>query len=90
MAYALKYALEVYWVWDGAGMMTPSSGAQKKKLSQTAPVAVPGGDAPTAANFNTAIGVTTGNVIAGSMAADLQAQVLANLTQLQAWATGSG
>ena len=90
MAYAIKYSLDVIWVGDGEGPMTPSTGAQRKKFVQTTQVPVPGADAPTAANFNTAIGVTSGNVIAGSMAADLQTQVLAALTQLQGWATGGG
>ena len=90
MAYAIKYALDVIWVGDGDGPMTPSVGAQRKKFVQTAVVPVPGADAPSAANFNTAIGVTSGNVIAGSMAADLQTQVLAALTQIQGWATGGG
>lgn len=89
MAYALKYSLEVCWIGDGANAMSVPS-AQRKKFLQTALVQVPGGDAPTAANFNTAIGVTTGNVIANSMASDLEAQVLANLGQLQGFATGGG
>ena len=89
MAYALRYALDVVWVPNGAGPMTAPD-AQRKKFTQTAMIPVPGGDTPTAANFNTAIGVTTGNVIAGSMAADLETQVLAALTQLQGFATGGG
>jgi hypothetical protein len=43
---------------------------------------VPGGDAPSAANFNTAI--------SGAMVTDLEAQVLANLSQIQGFATGGG
>lgn len=89
MAYALQYSMRVVWIPDGAGPMTVPD-AQVKKFIQTALVPVPGGDAPTAANFNTAIGVTSGNVIANSMASDLQAQVLANLGQLQGFATGGG
>jgi hypothetical protein len=87
MAYALKYTLDVVWIGDGANAMSVPS-AQKKKFVQTALVQVPGGDAPTAANFNTAIGTTA--PLAGSMAADLEAQVLANLGQLQGFATGGG
>ena len=45
-------------------------------------VQVPGADAPTAANFNTAI--------TGGMTTDLEAQVLANLGQIQGFATGGG
>ncbi len=89
MAYALQYSMRVVWIPDGAGPMTTAD-AQVKQFVQSSLVPVPGGDAPTAANFNTAIGVTTGNVIAGSMAADLEAQVLANLGQLQGFATGGG
>jgi len=89
MAFGLRYSLDVVWIPDGAGAMSVPD-AQRKKFSQSGIVQVPGGDAPTAANFNTAIGVTTGNVIANSMASDLQAQVLANLGQLQGFATGGG
>lgn len=89
MAYALQYSMVVVWIPDGAAAMTVPN-AQRKKFVQTALVAVPGGDSPTAANFNTAIGVTSGNVIANSMASDLEAQVLANLGQLQGFATGGG
>ncbi len=89
MAYALRYQMEVVWVPDGAGPMTTPE-AQKVRFQQTAIVQVPGADAPSAANFNTAIGVTAGNVIANSMASDLQAQVLAALTRLQGFATGGG
>lgn len=89
MAYGLKYSLSVVWIPDGGSAMTVPN-AQLKKFVQTGIVQVPGGDSPTAANFNTAIGVTTGNVIANSMASDLEAQVLANLGQLQGFATGGG
>lgn len=89
MAYGIKYSLEVVWVGDGANAMSVPS-AQRKRFAQSAIVQVPGGDSPSAANFNTAIGVTTGNVIANSMASDLQAQVLANLAQLQGFSTGGG
>jgi hypothetical protein len=87
MAYGLRYQLEIDWIPDGASPMTVPS-AQKLRLQQTGIVQVPGGDSPSAANFNTAIGVTSGNVITNSMASDLQAQVLAALTRLQAWSTG--
>ena len=89
MAYGLKYSMEVVWIGDGASAMSVPS-AQRKKFVQTSIVQVPGGDSPSAANFNTAIGVTSGNVIASSMASDLQTQVLAALTQLQGFSTGGG
>ena len=89
MAYGLRYSLDVVWIGDGANAMSVPS-AQKKKFVQSGIVQVPGGDSPTAANFNTAIGVTSGNVIANSMASDLEAQVLASLAQLQGFATGGG
>jgi hypothetical protein len=87
MAYGIRYSLDVVWIPDGAGPMTVPD-AQRLKLSQTAIVQVPGGDSPTQANFNTAIGVTSGNVIAGSMASDLEAQIATNLTRIQGWSTG--
>jgi hypothetical protein len=81
MAYGLRYALEVVFIPDGAGPMTVPD-QQRKKFIQAAIVQVPGADAPTAANFNTAI--------SGAMVTDLEAQVLASLAQLQAFATGGG
>ena len=87
MAYGLRYALEVVWIPDGAGPMTVPD-AQRLKMVQSSIVQVPGGDSPSQANFNTAIGVTSGNVIAGSMAADLETQVGVNLTRIQGWSTG--
>ena len=91
MAYALRYQLDVVWIADGAGPMTAATsnlntgtgaGAQVKSLFQAAMVMVPGGDAPSAANFNTAI--------SGTMVTDLEAQVLANLSAIQGYATGGG
>ena len=81
MAYVLKYSLEIDWVGDGVGAMSVPS-AQRIKFQQASPVLVPGGDAPSAANFNTAI--------TGGMTTDLEAQVLANLGQIQGFATGGG
>jgi hypothetical protein len=81
MAYVLKYSMEVAWVGDGANAMSVPS-AQRKKFVQTSAVLVPGGDSPSAANFNTAI--------TGGMTTDLEAQVLANLGQLQGFSTGGG
>lgn len=81
MAYGLRYSLDVVWIPDGASAMSVPS-AQKKKFVQSSIVQVPGADAPSAANFNTAI--------SGAMVTDLEAQVLASLTQLQGFATGGG
>lgn len=81
MPYVIRYALEVDYVAVGAGPMTVPA-QQRKKFVQAAPVAVPGGESPTSANFNTAI--------TGGMTTDLEAQVLAALTQLQGFATGGG
>lgn len=89
MAYGLRYTLEVVYIGNGCNAMSVPD-QQRKRFQQTGIVQVPGADAPTAANFNTAIGVTSGNVIAGSMASDLQAQVLAGLGQLQGFASGGG
>jgi hypothetical protein len=89
MAYGIKYSMSVVWIGDGVSSQSVPE-AQVKKFVQSGIVQVPGGDSPTAANFNTAIGVTSGNVIANSMASDLEAQVLANLGQLQGFATGGG
>jgi hypothetical protein len=90
MGYALRYSMSVVWVGDGANQMSVPSAQVLKFTPLNGLIQVPGGDAPTAANFNTAIGVTSGNVIANSMASDLEAQVLANLTRLQGFATGGG
>jgi hypothetical protein len=87
MAYILKYSLDVCWIGDGANQMSVPS-AQRKKFVNSITVLVPGGDSPTAANFNTAIGASSPS--SGTMAYDLEAQVLANLTQLQGFSTGGG
>lgn len=89
MGYGLRYSLDVVWIPDGAGPMTVPD-AQRLKLVQSSIVQVPGGDSPTQANFNTAIGVTSGNVIANSMASDLEAQIATNLTRIQGFSTGGG
>lgn len=79
MAYGLRYSLDIVWIPDGAGPMTAPD-SQRLKLTQAAIVQVPGGDSPSAANFNTAI--------TGAMTTDLEAQVLKNLTYIQGWSTG--
>ena len=79
MAYVIRYSLEVDYIGNGANQMSVPA-QQRKLFIQTAPVLVPGADAPSAANFNTAI--------TGGMTTDLEAQVLANLGQLQGFASG--
>ena len=81
MAYVIKYNLEVAWLPDGTGPMTIPD-AQRIRFQQVTPVLVPGADAPTAANFNTAI--------TGGMTTDLEAQVAAAIGQIQGFATGGG
>lgn len=80
MAYGLKYTLDVVWLGDGSGPMGQVPAAQRLKMQQASIVPVPGGDAPSQANFNTAI--------TGAMTTDLEAQVAANLGTIQGWATG--
>jgi len=81
MAYVIKYSLVVEYLPNGAGPMSVPD-AQRIKFVQASAVLVPGGDAPSAANFNTAI--------TGGMTTDLEAQVLANIGQIQGFATGGG
>lgn len=81
MPFGIRYALEVVYIAPGAGPMSVPD-QQRKKFVQSSIVSVPGGESPTSANFNTAI--------TGGMTTDLEAQVLAALTQLQGFATGGG
>ena len=56
-------------------------------------IIVPGGDAPTLANFQTALTGTAGAPAGGStasLAGDINAQVSANLTRILGFATGGG
>lgn len=53
-------------------------------------IIVPGGDAPTQANFNTAISGAAGTPTAPSMANDLSVAIAANLGRIQGFATGGG
>jgi hypothetical protein len=84
MAYKIKWAMEVVWVGDGCGAMSVSSAQQLTMLSKQYAGAVPvqGGDAPTQANFNSAI--------TGAMTTNMEAAIAANLTQLQGFATAGG
>lgn len=94
MAYALRYQMDVVWIGDGTGPMTAlagagagigvsgGGGAQVLSMFQSSLVQVPGGDAPSQANFNTAI--------TGGMTTDLEAQIATNLARIQAFASGGG
>lgn len=56
-------------------------------------IVVPGGDAPTQANFQTALTGTAGAPVGGptaSLAGDINAQIAAQLTRIQGFATGTG
>lgn len=86
MAYVIGYDVRVSWVPDGAGAMSVPS-AQSKKFSQTSYVQVPGGDAPTIGNFNSALTGAAGTP-AGGAALDMSTQINAALAQIQAWSTG--
>lgn len=96
MAFGVRMKVDVVWIPDGAGgMAAPSAqvlsffpstvsatGLPNTGMAQFAPV--PGGDSPTAANFNTAI---------GNIVSDIEAQiaVAATLARIQSWATtGNG
>lgn len=56
----------------------------------TGQLIVPGGNAPTQANFRTMLTGSTAAPTAGSMAADLDTAIAYNLTRLQGFATGGG
>lgn len=99
MAFVIKYAVDVCWVPDGAGAMeVPSSQTLRLFPTTSNPAGttmgsgafavgspVPGGTAPTAANFATAF---------SNMSTDLSAQLTANnsalLTRIQGFSTGGG
>lgn len=83
MPYMLRYQMDVVYVGQGMNAMSVPSAQVKTFFNPNWPlgsVLVPGGETPSAANFNTAI--------SGGMVTDLEAQVLANLTQIQGFATG--
>jgi hypothetical protein len=87
MAYQLLYTVRVCFVPDGAGPMSVPS-AQSFAFSQEQTIIVPGGNSPSLANFNTAMTSSSSTPAAGSMAADLNTQISADLATIQAWATG--
>lgn len=98
MSFQLQYMARIVWIPDGAGPLSVGS-AQQITLGQLAlgsmgtltigtatgqPTGyqqVPGGDAPTQSNFNTAC---------DAMTTDIETAIAANLTQIQAFATGGG
>lgn len=94
-AFAIRMKVDVVWLGAGEGGMTQAAGQVLSLFPSTTSatglpntgmaqiVPVPGGAAPTAANFNTAT---------NSAIADIQAQiaVAATLARIQAFATGGG
>ena len=90
MAYALRYTLNVDWIGDGVAPGGNVSAAQTKGFSQSGLIFVPGGDAPTQANFNTALSGSSSTPAAPSMSNDLSTQIAAALAQIQGFATGGG
>lgn len=88
MAYFIRYKAEVVFVGDGQGSMSlpaaivnSPAGGQALAFFNSAPILVPGSNAPSSANFATA---------ATAAATDLTAQLqaAATLARLQAFATG--
>ncbi len=86
--YVLTGSVTISWLPDGAGPMTVPSAQALKVLcdyipAQTAiaaaPIAVPGGDAPSTSNLNTA---------AVAFGAAISTLLQANVTQIQGFATG--
>ncbi len=53
-------------------------------------IQVPGGNAPSQANFRSALQGSSGAPTAGGMTADLDAAIATNLTRIQTFATGGG
>ena len=90
MAYRLRYQLSVDWVGDGVSPGFNVATAQTKGFTQTIICVVPGGDSPTQGNFNTALSGSSSTPTAGSMSADLSAQIATALAQIQGFSTGGG
>ena len=95
MGYRLVYSnVNIVWVPDGAGPMEVSTGPvlSLNNVPYAGPpqVVVPGGNTPTLANFNTALTGSSATPAAGSMCADLSAQISAALVRIQGFATGGG
>ena len=89
MSYRLRYTLSIDWVGDGAGAMEVPS-AQTKKFTQTQIVLVGGANSPAITDFNTAMTGSSSTPAAGSMCADLNTQINANLAQIQGFSSGGG
>ena len=93
--FGLRYKVDVVWVPAGAGGMQqadaqvltffPSAsnpaGLGLPNVGMGQYSSVPGGSAPTQANFDTAV---------NNMLTDIEAQIAANLARIQAFASGSG
>lgn len=91
MALRLTYTVSVCEVPNGAGGMSVPS-AQVKTFTQQQVVTVPGTEgAYTLGNFNTALTGSSSTPTAGSLAADINAQItVAVLAQLNAFSSGGG
>lgn len=103
--YRIKYALSVEWIADGAGPQSVPSAQtilfgtlNFSDLTTRTNIAagqatgfqgVPGADAPTIGNFNTAL-TGSSSTPTGGMALDLSTAINANLTRIQGFATGGG
>lgn len=99
--YTIDYQLRVNFVADGGGPVSVPSQqsiilgqlSMKGLTITTAPLQptgtqpVPGADAPTAGNFATAL-TGSSSVPTGGMALDLYNAIVANLGQIQGFATG--
>ncbi len=106
MPFLIRYVLEVDYIGIGEGPRTLEVGAAKLKLGSlemfgltvtppatgqpTGYVQVPGGEAPTQANFRTALQGSSGAPTAGGMTADLDAAIATNLARILTFATGGG
>lgn len=88
MGYRLRYTVNVDWVGDGVGPMGVSA-AQTMGFSATVPVTnVPGGNAPTQANFNNALSGADATPTSPSLSYDISTQIAEKLAEIQAWASG--
>lgn len=86
MSYLLKWRIEVSFAADGGGAMGSVPMAQTKIMNNDfngngGYILVPGADAPSQANFNTALTTALTNQ---------EAAIAAALAQIQGFATGSG
>lgn len=106
MFFLARYVLEICAVPDGAGPMSLPTAQKLRlgtldfsDLTTRIPattgqptgyIIVPGGSAPTQANFRTMLQGSSGAPTAGGMTADLDAAIATNLTRIQGFATGGG